>query len=133
MISVADLDVRYQAKPVKVENPRWDPLSATSSALLGTLVDVSTGFWNVFAIPYKIAQAAKQDRRRSQNAAGAASLAAGKGIGEIGATLTKATLVDVPMALTEGLNQTPALYGGKVRNYGPVTDWKDGSTIAGKV
>ena len=47
--------------------------------------------------------------------------------------LTKATLVDVPLALADGLHAVPKLYGEKVRDHGTVTDWKSGGAVTGKV
>jgi hypothetical protein len=70
---------------------------------------------------------------QKHTAAGAVSVSVGKGFVGLAGTLTKASLVDIPMALTEGLHQAPALYGEKPRDHGGVTDWKSGSTVAGKV
>lgn len=50
----------------------------------------------------------------------------------VGGSLTKATLVDVPLALADGLHAVPRLYGEKVREHGAVTDWKSGGVVAGK-
>lgn len=47
-------------------------------------------------------------------------------------SLIKGSLVDFPVALTEGLNNVPLLYGEKVRKRRPITDWKSGSKEAGK-
>jgi sterol 3beta-glucosyltransferase len=48
-------------------------------------------------------------------------------------SVTKGTLVDVPLALTEGFRNAPRIYGGKVRKQEKVTDWKIGGIVAGKV
>jgi hypothetical protein len=42
-------------------------------------------------------------------------------------------MVDVPLALAEGLRQAPKLLGDDVRDHGPVKDWKSGGTVAMKV
>lgn len=47
-------------------------------------------------------------------------------------SLVKGSIVDFPVALTEGLNSVPSLYGEKVRQRKPITDWKSGSKEAGK-
>jgi len=47
-------------------------------------------------------------------------------------SLVKGSIVDFPVALTEGLNSVPLLYGEKVRQRKPITDWKSGSKEAGK-
>jgi sterol 3beta-glucosyltransferase len=48
-------------------------------------------------------------------------------------SVTKGTLVDVPLALTEGFRNAPRIYGGEVRKQEKVTDWKIGGIVAGKV
>lgn len=58
---------------------------------------------------------------------------AGMGMTNIGGSVVKGTLVDVPLAFAEGLRNTPALYGEKIRDHGPVTDWKSGGVVAAKV
>lgn len=44
----------------------------------------------------------------------------------------KGFVVDVPLAVTEGLRSTPQLYGDKVEDLEPITDWKSGTVVAGK-
>lgn len=51
----------------------------------------------------------------------------------MGGSLTKATLVDAPLALADGLHAVPSLYGEKRRDHGAVTDWRSGGSVAGKV
>ncbi len=53
-------------------------------------------------------------------------------VGRLAGHCTRATYVDVPLAITEGLRAVPKLYGGHVRDYGYVTDWKSGFSKAGK-
>ncbi|PVH67675.1 glycosyltransferase family 1 protein [Cadophora sp. DSE1049] len=120
----------FKARPIVIENPRWDPLTATSSALLGTVVDFSTALWNTVADPYRAYKAAPGDAARPT--IGSTSLSVGYNMGKVGGTVTKATLVDVPLALTDGLHNVPKLYGEKVRDQGAVTDWKSGGAVAGK-
>lgn len=47
-------------------------------------------------------------------------------------SVVKGSLVDFPVALTEGLKNVPLMYGEKVRKRKPITDWKSGSKEAGK-
>ena len=58
---------------------------------------------------------------------------AGIGMRDIGTSVVKGTLVNMPLAFAEGFRNTPALYGEKVRDLGPVTDWKSGGVVAAKV
>lgn len=45
----------------------------------------------------------------------------------------KGMTVDIPLALTDGLKNVPRAYGDTVRDHGPVTDFKSGATVAGKI
>lgn len=121
---------------MSIENPRWDPLTASSSALFGTVVDFSSALANTFIEPfkeYKLAKAAPHDGTRAYGTAGSASLTAGRGIGNMAGGLVEATLIDVPLALADGLHAVPMLYGEKPREQKVVTDWKSGGAVAGKV
>ena len=62
-----------------------------------------------------------------------AGISAGKGVSQMTTSVLKGTLVDVPLALTEGLHNLPELYGDKVRKHNKITDWKSGTAEAGKV
>lgn len=48
-------------------------------------------------------------------------------------SLVKATLIDVPGALADGLHNVPRMYGENVENRETITDWKSGHAVAGKV
>lgn len=121
---------RFKSRPFVIENPRWDPLTATSSALLGTIVDFSAVLWNTVADPYKTFKVAPDSRADKINSTGGAI---GHSMVALGGSITKSTLVSVPMALADGFHTVPTLYGEKVRDHGPLTDWKSGSIVAGKV
>ncbi|KAF4547298.1 Sterol 3-beta-glucosyltransferase-like protein 1 [Elsinoe fawcettii] len=47
-------------------------------------------------------------------------------------TALKGMMVDIPLAMTEGLRNIPSHYGDKVRDHGPVTGIKSGAAVAGK-
>ncbi|KAF5597576.1 glycosyltransferase family 1 [Fusarium subglutinans] len=159
-------------KPVDIENRRWDPLTATSSALLGSLVEFSKGFGSLMSAPVikvrhetanrekrHAARAALKAESRSRSPANStttedpqerslveaklkpdrevstssnAGKSAGKGISKMTSSVLKGSLVDVPLALTEGLHNLPELYGEKVRKHDKITDWKSGTAEAGK-
>ncbi|CAH0057202.1 unnamed protein product [Clonostachys solani] len=69
---------------------------------------------------------------RSHPLAGRMAGASAKSMGMIGLTALKGMVVDIPLALTEGLKSVPQHYGGGVRDHGPVTDAKSGMIVAGK-
>lgn len=70
---------------------------------------------------------------KQQSGAARVGGAAGKGLGKMVTALPKATLVDFPMALTDGLNGVPALYGQRVGRLEHIDGAKTGSIAAGKV
>lgn len=121
-------DTSYQPKPITIENLRWDPVSATTSVLLGVMFNFTVGFSEVFTGPAKVFRS-KDEGGGSKEA----TITFGKGFGKMVGVLPKALLVDVPLALTEGLHQMPRLYGEEVRHHGQVKDWKSGGVVAGKV
>jgi sterol 3beta-glucosyltransferase len=120
--------LRYQSKPVDIENPPWDPFTASTRVLLSTLTTFTTGFTDVLSAPVKGVQNANQ-----QDSGKEMAKSVGKGFGKMTMALPKATLVDFPLALTEGLHQAPKLYGEEVRDHGKVTDMKSAGIVAGKV
>lgn len=120
--------ISYQSKPIHIELQRWDPLTAGSAVLLGTMMDFTVGFSEVFTGP------AKAFGKNSEgNSSKQAAVSVGKGFGKMAGVLPKATLVDFPLALAEGLHQMPRLYGDEVRDHGRVRGWKSGGVVAGKV
>jgi hypothetical protein len=44
----------------------------------------------------------------------------------------KGMLVDMPLAMSEGLRAVPRLYGDEVKDHGTIEDWKSGAAFAGK-
>lgn len=69
---------------------------------------------------------------RSHSLAGRMAGASAKSIGMIGPAALKGMMVDIPLALTEGLKSVPQHYDGGVRDHGPVTGVKSGMVVAGK-
>lgn len=111
----------YKPNPIHLENDRWDPLTATSSALLSSVVDFGRGFGTLVTAPMK-----------SGTGKSGGAQASVRGAGKMVNSVLKGSLVDVPVALTEGFNNVPLMYGEKVRKRGPITDWKSGTAEAGK-
>jgi sterol 3beta-glucosyltransferase len=93
------------------------------------MVDFSTAIWGTFANPVAAYKAGRAGGGPSQSV----GRVFGEGVVGIGGTMGKAALVDFPLALTDGLHAVPKLYGGTVREHGPVTDWKSGGVVASKV
>lgn len=73
------------------------------------------------------------DKKKGRAAAASSAVAAsGKSVGRWFGTYTKGIFLDVPLAVAEGMRQTPALYGERVHDYGRITGWKSGAAFAAK-
>ncbi|KAJ6442575.1 UDP-glucose,sterol transferase [Purpureocillium lavendulum] len=62
----------------------------------------------------------------------AAALGSAAGVGNFVKHFYKGMLLDVPLAVTEGMRNAPRLYGGDVYDPGDVVDWKTGGLAAGR-
>ncbi|KAJ7905039.1 hypothetical protein B0H13DRAFT_2023706 [Mycena leptocephala] len=71
-------------------------------------------------------------RRGGISTAGAMAAASGKSLGTVVTSYFRGTMVDIPLAVTEGLRGVPKMYGEEVKDYGEVKDWKSGALVAGK-
>jgi hypothetical protein len=123
---------RLRPKEYLVENERWDPVTAGASSVLGTVTDFTSALGGAFIDPFKDVKRVRPDGTR-RSAGTATAVASGKALQGMTTAVVKGSLVDVPLAFAEGFRNTPRLYGEKVADYGPVTDWKSGSTVAAKV
>lgn len=96
---------------------------------------MASGFTGIFSKPFDEYKRSRKDGLSSSNAqiAGNMALASAKSIGRVNSSLFKGTMIDVPLAVTEGLRATPKLYGESVPDHEPITDWKSGARVAGKV
>lgn len=84
------------------------------------------------SLSVKSASSAKSHGKSNSSMAGRVVGASAKSIGMIAPTYVKGTLVDVPLAITEGMRSIPRHFGTEVRDHGPVTDAKSGAVVAGK-
>ncbi|RDW64603.1 hypothetical protein BP6252_10254 [Coleophoma cylindrospora] len=175
----------YEPKPFLIETRRWDPVTASASAALGTGADMINATVGVVSRPYEEYQKAKAVRAKSsslalsQNASASASattlqtplhdddgsrkassdhhdtqslhrsvtqsrgdsgamvagkmaFASAKSLGNIVGSQYKGMFVDVPLAVTDGLNALPGLYGSHVRERKQITGFRSGTAVAGK-
>lgn len=63
---------------------------------------------------------------------GAAVEGSAKSMGKVVGYGYKGMLVDMPLAVSEGLRAVPRLYGDEVKDHGTIHDWKSGASFAGK-
>lgn len=75
---------------------------------------------------------ASSSTQRKGASAGDLAAASALSVASFAPRAVKGMMVDIPLALTEGLRGVPGLYGEKVRDNGAVTNWKSGATVAGK-
>jgi hypothetical protein len=119
-----------------LENRRWDPVTGSASAALGTANEMVSAFGGIFTHPYdeyKHAHQISSEGEKTKVPAARMALASVKSIGRFNGSFFKGTMIDIPMAVTEGLRAAPRLYGEKPREYGPISDWQSGAIVAGKV
>lgn len=64
--------------------------------------------------------------------AGKMAAASAKSVGAFNSSLFRGMMVDLPLAVAEGMRNVPSLYGDDVKTLQPVTDWKSGAVVAGK-
>ncbi|KAH7134102.1 hypothetical protein EDB81DRAFT_694216 [Dactylonectria macrodidyma] len=119
-------------KEYQVENRRWDPLTAGASSTLGTITDFTTALGGTFIDPFTEMKRVRNGDSRYESSGVAAMATTANGLKDMTASVAKGMLVDIPLALTEGLRNSPRLYGEAVPSHEPVTDMKDGCVVATK-
>lgn len=153
---------RYEAKPIIIDNKRWDPVTGLSSAAIGTYSDMLTATAGILIDPVKEYRrnrrspsasraespqppsAAESSERansvassgskeeKSRNTAGAMAVASGKSLGKVFGAYSKGATVDIPLALAEGLRAVPGYWGEEVRDHDKIKDWESRAIVAGK-
>ncbi|OHF01558.1 hypothetical protein CORC01_03048 [Colletotrichum orchidophilum] len=73
-----------------------------------------------------------RSKGKQNSMAGKVAGASAKSIGLFAPIAAKGMLLDIPLAITEGLRTVPKHFGTEVRNHGPVTNAKSGAAVAGK-
>lgn len=94
---------------------------------------MATSATGIATRPYSEFQRLKKEGASGGSQASAMALGSVKSIGKFTSSLYKGTMIDLPLAVTEGLRATPKLYGEHVPDHEPITDWKSGAVVAGKV
>ncbi|CAG8060119.1 unnamed protein product [Penicillium olsonii] len=151
----------YETLSVYIQNRRWDPVTGTASSLLGTSTDILKATGDIVYRPYEefrrsgnsqlpppepscsrsssvtsaaeVTSLAPSGRSSSKlKTTGAAMEGSAKSLGKAVGFWYKGVLIDMPLAVSEGLRAVPRLYGEEVRDHGDVRDWKSGATFAGK-
>ena len=138
MVKLTSILHRLTYRTYNTDVDRWDPFTGGASAVVGSLTDMTVALGRTFIDPYKAynehrLQTADQQQGSVGGAVGSATMASGKGLGRLYGAMAKGALLDLPLALTEGLRNAPRLYGAEADDYGRAKDWKSGCVVGGKV
>ncbi|KAH6643326.1 glycosyltransferase family 28 domain-containing protein [Truncatella angustata] len=120
-----------RSKEYDTDVQRWDPVSGGAASILGTMTDFSKALGGVFIDPFKSYKRVGE-KGDGESAAGVALTEVGDRLGSMAGVVTKGALVDMPLALAEGLKNVPRLYGEEIQDHGTVNDWQSGSKVAAK-
>ncbi|KAI4599417.1 hypothetical protein KJ359_001859 [Pestalotiopsis sp. 9143b] len=120
-----------RSKEYNTDVRRWGPLSGGASSTLGTMTDFTVALGGVFIDPFKSYKRI-QAQGNVASAGGAALKEPGVGFGSMAGALTKSTLVNMPLALAEGMRNVPRLYSEEVQDRGKVKDWQSSGKVAAK-
>ncbi|KAJ7103740.1 hypothetical protein C8R44DRAFT_887261 [Mycena epipterygia] len=151
----------HESNRILIENRRWDPFTGASSAILGTVSDMVDATAGIFLKPYEelrhpLRRSKSSDHpntpdndgdlgegpsrvagdvetpRGGMHTAAAMAAASGKSLARVLSSYVRGTMVDIPLAATEGLRCVPKLYGQPIRDHGRVKDWRSGAAVAGR-
>ncbi|KAI9741719.1 MAG: hypothetical protein M1834_000104 [Cirrosporium novae-zelandiae] len=120
---------------IVIEAHHWDPATGGCSAAIGTASDCISAAAGIFIDPhreYKRRATTKEGTEDKARVAGAMALASAKNVGRFNLSLFRGTMVNMPLAITEGLRTAPRFYGEEIKEHEPVTGWKSGAIVAGK-
>ncbi|KAJ5753467.1 uncharacterized protein N7511_007620 [Penicillium nucicola] len=150
----------HESRPMFIQTRRWDPITGGASSLLGMYKDVLTASSDVVIQPYKefkraqsgegelrvieptnrkssdasssgLSRASTNEKRDAQwKVTSTAVGSSAKSVGKIIGYYYKGVLVDIPMAVNEGLRAVPRMYGEEVKSYDNITDFKSGAAAA---
>ncbi|KAM5370019.1 hypothetical protein ACJZ2D_008702 [Fusarium nematophilum] len=123
-----DVEV-LRSKEYQIKAQRWDPFTAGLSSLTDTASDLLVSLAEMVVEPGR-------EFKHHHNlvgkrvAAWRSAAAVGRGVRGAAGAIMKGTLVDLPVAITEGFRNAPKLVGDIVHDPQKVTGWKSGGTIA---
>ncbi|KAJ4298054.1 hypothetical protein N0V90_005953 [Kalmusia sp. IMI 367209] len=122
----------YETQPTFINNPRWDPVTSTSSAYISWVHDIVSSSTGIIRSPISELRRSNAEGASSGQTAGRMAAASAKKFGYFNMAIFKGLGVDIPYACAEGLRAVPKLYGEEVKDHGDVKDWSSGFEVAGK-
>ncbi|KAF7545181.1 hypothetical protein G7Z17_g9369 [Cylindrodendrum hubeiense] len=147
-----------ETKTIRIIHRRWDPVTGTTSAMIGTSTDMAKATADIVRKPMLVYQQRKAAKdalvqtgrslgtgsqhgtmppgdashgRGCMSTAGALASASASGVGGFFKSYGRGFYLDIPMAVTEGFRAVPELYGERVPEHEPVQDWQSGARVAG--
>ena len=135
----SDLE-NHETYPIFITNPRWDPVTSTTSACVGIVGDMGLAAKGMVIDPFTgpkpgIASSSSSTSSKKHSDRPSAGRMAGdvsKGFGKFVGAFYKGVIVDLPLATTEGFRNVPKLYGEEVKDHGKVTGALSGLQVGGK-
>jgi hypothetical protein len=126
------LSLSYDTQPTFINNPRWDPVTGTSSAYMSWVHDITSSSTGIIRSPISELRRSNAEGASGGQTAGRMAAASAKKFGRFNMTVFKGLGVDIPYACAEGFRAVPKLYGEEVKDHGDVKDWSSGFEVAGK-
>ena len=122
----------YDSQPIFINNPRWDPVTSTSSAYISWAHDITSSSTGIIRAPISELRRSNAEGASSGQTAGRMAAGSVKEFGRLYMAVFRGLGVDIPYACAEGFRAVPRLYGEEVKDYGDVKDWSSGFEVAGK-
>jgi hypothetical protein len=122
----------YDIQPIFINNPRWDPVTSTSSAYLSFVHDVTASSTGIFYSPISELRHSNAEGVSGGATAARMASASAREFGRLNTSIFKGLVVDIPYACAEGFRAVPKLYGEEVQDHGDVKNWSSGFEVAGK-
>lgn len=124
--------ISYDVQPIFINNPRWDPITSTSSAYISLIHDITSSSAGIVHSPISELRRSNAEGASGGETAGRMAIASVKEFGRLTMSVFKGIGVDIPYACAEGFRAVPRIYGEEVKDHGDVKDWSSGFEVAGK-
>ncbi|OAL45249.1 UDP-glucose,sterol transferase, partial [Pyrenochaeta sp. DS3sAY3a] len=133
IIAPSDLE-HYETESIRIRNTRWEPITSTGSASFGVVADMGTAAKTMLVDPFTELKRSQSEASHPNGAVVAGKMAStsAKGFGKLVMSLYKGTIVDIPLAATEGFRSVPRLYGEEPKDHGEVTGVVSGFQVGAK-
>ncbi|KAI0868294.1 UDP-glucose,sterol transferase [Hypoxylon argillaceum] len=129
VVGVAEAAIDVVRKPIQYrQREHWQEKAVVQTIKADTSVTVAPGGAAMFPLSSKLSSQAL----RSASKANGAIAASANSMGSVVTRTTRGVLVDIPLAVTEGMRAVPGLWGEKVEEHEPIHDLRSGVSVAGR-